>query len=159
MRINFKSNIVLLLSITIVTIFLNSCKQDNYIDWKVMNEKWLEIHKSDPGFISTESGLCYKVIREGNPSDRKPNVGSYIVVTYEGKRIDGTVFDSGEEINLGTLSYMIPGWQEGLVKMNNDATYEFYIPWELGYGKTGSGTAIPPYSTLIFTVELVDSYN
>ncbi|MDO9152520.1 MAG: FKBP-type peptidyl-prolyl cis-trans isomerase [Paludibacter sp.] len=146
-----------LLSIfTIILLFSNtSCKDsDKYIDWKILNEKWLETHKSEPGFIQTESGLCYKVIHQG--AMRRPNSASWIVANYTGKLIDGTQFDSGTYSSY--LSGAIKGWQEGILKMNGGGKYIFYIPADLGYGVDGSGTSIAPYSTLIFEVELLDSY-
>lgn len=138
-------------------IFLSfvSCKdEDKYIDWKILNEKWLETHKNDPGFIQTESGLCYKVIHQG--AMRKPNSSSWVVVNYSGKLIDGSEFDSGQFDSY--LSYAIQGWQEAIVKMNGGGKYILYIPADLGYGEDGSGDDIPPHSTLKFEVELVDSF-
>lgn len=144
-----------LIFFTATALFFTSCKDDKYIDWKILNEKWLETHKSDPGFIPTESGMYYKVIHQG--AMRRPNAGSWVVVKYTGKLIEGTEFDSGTYKNY--LSSAIKGWQEAIVKMNGGGKYILYIPSNLGYDKDGSGTKIPPYSTLIFEVELIDSYN
>ena len=114
----------------------------------------MENHKSDPGFEQTESGLCYKVIHQG--AMRRPNAGSWVTVKYTGKLIEQSVFDSG------TFDYYlasaIKGWQEAIVKMNVGGKYILYIPYELGYGQDGSGSDIPPYSTLVFEVELLDSF-
>jgi len=156
MKSKFTKNIVLLLGISIFPFLFIACEQDNYIDWKVLNEKWYEAHKNDAGFTKTESGLCYKIIRQGNPNDRKVNSSSYIIANYTGSLINDSIFDQQEEFE-GYLSNMVSGWQEGLVKMHTGDIFEFYIPWDLGYGKDGSGTDIPPYSTLIFKVEVIDS--
>ena len=158
MKTNLTKNILILLGISVFTFLFTSCeKEDKYIDWKVLNERWLEQHKNDPGFQVTESGLCYKVIRQGNPNDRKATSTSYINVNYEGKLINDSIFDESEQYQ-NYLSNMIEGWQEGIIKMHTGDIYQFYIPWELGYGEDGSGS-IPPYSTLIFQVELVNSMN
>ena len=143
----------LLIQIFTLTLFL-SCSDDHYADWKILNEKWLEIHKNDPGFKQTESGLCYKVIHQGVM--RRPSLKSWIVANYTGKLIDGTEFDTGE-FN-AYLTEALAGWQEGVVKMNGGGKYIFYIPADLGYGEDGSGDDIAPHSTLIFEVELLDSY-
>jgi FKBP-type peptidyl-prolyl cis-trans isomerase len=132
----------------------SSCKDDVYADWKILNEKWLETHKNDPGFVQTESGLCYKVIHQGIM--RRPSPNSWIVANYTGKLIDGTEFDSGTYDYY--LSNAVAGWKEGIIKMNGGGKYIFYIPADLGYGEDGSGDDIAPHSTLIFEVELVDSF-
>ncbi len=134
-----------------------SCeKSDSYMDWKAMNDDWFEAHKKDEGFVQTESGLCYKVVRLGNTADRIPNPTSYINATFTGKLIDGTIFGEGENANMGQLHTLIEGWQEGLLMMHTGDIYEFYIPSNLGYGEK-SKNKIPPFSTLIYRVELIDS--
>ena len=106
------------------------------------------------GDITTESGLKYKVLREG--SGRKPTAQDVVKVDYEGQLVDGTVFDSsyvrGESIEF-PLNRVIPGWTEGLQLMKEGAMYEFYIPYNLAYGDQGAGP-IPPKSDLVFKVEL-----
>lgn len=152
-------NVMFVITLTLFSYIITSCKkEDNWADWKVLNEQWYETHKNDAGFKRTTSGLCYKVIQLGNPSDRKPNLYSNIVATYTGKLYNDSVFDSGTKSLLGALYNLVPGWQEALLKMHTGDIYELYIPSELGYGDDGSGTSIPPYSTLKFRIELVDSY-
>jgi len=150
--------IQLLLLITTVALTFSSCTDDDYADWKILNEKWMEnkveILKRDSGYIETESGLLYKVIHQGTM--RRPNSSSWVVVDYSGTLIDGTEFDSGEYSYY--LSYTIDGWQEAIPKMNGGGKYIIYVPWDLAYGEDGSGDDIPPYSVLRFVVELVDSY-
>ncbi|MCL1835944.1 MAG: FKBP-type peptidyl-prolyl cis-trans isomerase [Treponema sp.] len=109
------------------------------------------------GVTVTESGLQYVVLQEG--SGPKPGPNDTVIVHYEGALVDGTVFDSSypqgqpEEI---PLDMVIPGWAEGIQLMSMGGKYLFYIPSNLAYGEYGAGQFIPPYSTLVFTVELID---
>ena len=138
-------------------IIMSACKENEYMDWKHMNDRWYSIHKNDSGYITTSSGLCYQVVHQGY--QRKPNIGSAVVVTYRGTLIDGSVFDSTatDATTSMYLSNAIKGWQEGIVKMNVGGCYRFYVPYSLGYGSTNS-TTIPAYSVLRFEVNLVDAY-
>jgi len=118
-------------------------------------EAYLAANAARSGVITTASGLQYEVIKQG--SGAKPGPDDSVRVHYEGTLIDGTVFDSSysrsQPIEF-TLSYVIPGWIEGLQLMNEGSTYRFVIPYDLAYGPNGSGP-IPPNATLIFTIELV----
>lgn len=104
----------------------------------------------------TPSGLQYEVMQQG--SGKKPDAKSKVRVHYHGSLIDGTVFDSsverGEPIEF-PLDGVIKGWTEGLQLMAEGSKYRLYIPHELGYGASGAGAQIGPYSTLIFDVELL----
>jgi len=97
------------------------------------------------------------VIQEGNGP--RPTAADTVRVHYEGSLTDGSVFDSsysrGEPIEF-SLTAVIPGWTEGLQLMTKGSTYRLYIPSDLGYGPQGVGSQIPPYSTLVFEVELLD---
>lgn len=109
------------------------------------------------GVHTTASGLQYRVRQAGNGA--KPGATDVVSVTYTGRLIDGTVFDStdkhgGEPISF-PLNQVIAGWTEGLQLMQEGAEYTFYIPAELAYGAHGSPGAIPPHSTLIFDVKLI----
>tara|TARA_B110000211_G_C14076873_1_gene552507 strand:- start:2211 stop:3239 length:1029 start_codon:yes stop_codon:yes gene_type:complete len=112
--------------------------------------------EKEKGISKTASGLLYEIITPGTGT--KPNPTNKVKVHYEGSTIDGKVFDSsyarGEPIEFG-LGQVIKGWTEGLQLMSPGAKYKFYIPQDLGYGVRGSGAKIPPYATLIFTVELI----
>lgn len=105
----------------------------------------------------TESGLQYEVLKEGEGEAPVPS--SRVRVHYQGSLVDGTVFDSsrarGEPIDF-PLSGVINGWKEGLQLMQPGARYKLYVPHELGYGERGAGSAIKPFSTLIFDVELLE---
>lgn len=125
-------------------------------DNKAAGEKWLAENKAKEGVQTTASGLQYKVITEG--TGKTPKATDTVTVHYEGKTIDGKVFDSSYERGMPAqfpLNGMIKGWTEGLQLMKEGSKYELYIPSELAYGEAGN-PAIEPNSVLIFTVELLD---
>lgn len=108
------------------------------------------------GVMETASGLQYKVLTAG--TGKSPQAIDVVEVNYEGKLIDGTVFDSsyerGEPVEF-PLNQVIPGWTEGVQLMKEGGKYEFYIPSEIAYGEAGN-QGIEPNSTLVFTVELLE---
>lgn len=124
------------------------------------NQEYLEANAKKDGVEVTASGLQYRVIQQGDGS-RPADGNAEVEVHYEGKLIDGTVFDSsyqrGESISF-FLNQVIPGWTEGVQLMPVGSKYEFVIPSELGYGQRGAGGVIPPNATLIFEVELLKIY-
>ena len=117
---------------------------------------FMETNKAKPGIVTTLSGLQYEVIREG--AGEKPALADTVTVHYKGQLSNGNVFDSsydrGEPATF-PLDRVIQGWQEGLQLMSVGAHYRIYVPHELGYGERGAGQDIPPYSPLIFDVELI----
>ena len=119
-------------------------------------EDYLRKNATNEGVVVLPSGLQYKVITNGQ--GKKPKATDEVVCHYEGFLVDGTVFDSsyqrGEPATF-RLNQVITGWTEGLQLMEEGAKYRFFIPYRLGYGENGAGTLIPPYSTLIFDVELI----
>jgi len=116
---------------------------------------WLEENTKKDGVVTLDSGLQYRVIEEGEGNS--PEATSMVTVHYKGTMIDGTQFDSSYDRGQPAsfpLDGVIKGWTEGVQLMKEGAKYEFYIPYDLAYGERGS-RSIPPYSTLIFIVELV----
>lgn len=122
---------------------------------KTAGEAFLAENAKKEGVKTTASGLQYKVITEGEGAN--PKATDTVTVNYEGKLIDGKVFDSsyerGEPIEF-PLNQVIPGWTEGVQLMKPGAKYEFFIPSDLAYGEAGN-PEIEPNSVLIFTVELL----
>lgn len=123
---------------------------------KQQGQKFLEENQKRAEVKTTASGLQYEVLNA--TIGQKPKATDTVRVHYEGTLIDGTIFDSsyqrGEPISFG-LQQVIKGWTEGLQLMSIGSKYKLYIPYQLGYGERGAGAQIPPYSTLIFTVELL----
>lgn len=133
----------------------NTMNTIKYGDTKTQGEQFLAENGLKEGVITTASGLQYEVIKMGK--GQKPVATDKVKVHYHGTLIDGTVFDSsvdrGEPIVFG-LNQVIKGWTEGVQLMPVGSKFRFYIPQELGYGAQQAGS-IPPYSTLIFEVELL----
>ena len=119
-------------------------------------KQFLAENAKKEGVTTTASGLQYEVLSEGN--GKRPAATDKVRCHYEGRLIDGTVFDSsyrrGEPADFG-LNQVIPGWTEGVQLMQEGAKYRFYIPYLLAYGEGGAGELIPPFSTLVFDVELI----
>lgn len=118
---------------------------------------FLEANGKREGVTTTKSGLQYEVLTPGK-GERSPKATDTVVCHYEGRLVSGKVFDSSYERNQPAefgLNQVIPGWTEGLQLMNEGAKFRFYIPYLLGYGEQGAGPSIPPYSTLVFDVELI----
>lgn len=120
--------------------------------------EFLVANKGKEGVVETESGLQYKIEVEG--TGIAPEETDTVEVNYEGRLIDGTVFDSsydrGESVKF-PLNRVIKGWTEGLTYAKEGGKIQLYVPAELGYGQRGSGP-IPGNSTLIFDIELVKVY-
>lgn len=118
---------------------------------------FLENNGKRPEVTTTKSGLQYEILKEGN--GKHPKATDKVRCHYEGTLIDGTVFDSSYQRNepaVFGLNQVITGWTEGVQLMGEGAKYRFYIPYLLAYGEGGAGASIPPYSTLIFDVELLE---
>ncbi len=117
---------------------------------------YLEENAKRDGVTQTKSGLQYEILTEG--TGKSPKATDTVRCHYEGRLLDGTVFDSsykrGEPADFG-LNQVIPGWTEGVQLMKEGAKFRFHIPYLLAYGERGAGAQIPPYSTLIFDVELI----
>ncbi len=144
---------------------LSSCSKDDEKDpfsayeetYEQGRDYWTENGKRE-GVTTTETGLQYEVIEEGKEDGKKPIATDLVKCHYKGTFIDGKVFDSSyerEKPSVFSLNGVIPGWTEGLQLMKEGAKYRFVLPYYLAYGQYGT-TGIPPYSTLIFEVELIE---
>ncbi len=108
------------------------------------------------GVVTTASGLQYKILKQGDGA--KPSAADNVTVHYEGKTLDGKVFDSSYKRGTPAtfpLNRVIAGWTEGVQLMQEGSKYRFYIPSDLAYGPRGAGSDIGPNETLIFDVELI----
>ena len=118
---------------------------------------FLEENAKKEGVITLPSGLQYQIITEGN--GKKPSATDKVKCHYEGTLIDGTLFDSsikrGQPAVFG-VNQVIKGWVEALQLMSEGSKWRLFIPSELGYGAQQAGEMIPPHSTLIFEVELIE---
>ncbi len=138
----------------IIAIAFSACKEEDYADWKILNDNKYAAELAATNYTKLESsGLCYLIIHQGEIKKR-PNVNSYVRVRYTGKLITGKVFDSGTYE--GYLSKTVAGWREAIALLNVGGSMEMFFPYSLGYDSNANG-AVPPYSMLYFTVELLDA--
>lgn len=122
---------------------------------KMANADYLTKNAKNKGVKTEKNGLQYKVLTKGNGA--LPTDTAEVEVNYEGRLIDGTVFDSSYKRGKAAtfkVNQVIKGWQQALKMMPVGSTWELYIPYDLAYGERGTRD-IPPYSTLIFKVELL----
>ena len=131
--------------------------KEKYKGYIAENETFLQTNATKDSVQTTQSGLQYVIVREGNGN--KPTINDRIRVHYTGKLIDGTIFDSSykrnepAEFNVGEV---IPGWTEAIQLMSVGSKWRVFIPENLAYGaQAPQGSVIKPYSTLIFEVELL----
>lgn len=131
-------------------------KKAKYKDHIEKNKQFLEENKKRKEVISLPSGVQYEILREGKGN--RPEPSDNVKVHYKGSLIDGTVFDSSYDRNtpaVFNVSQLIRGFSEALLLMPVGSKWRIYIPYELGYGANEVGS-IPPYSTLIFDLELLE---
>jgi len=119
-------------------------------------QAFMETNRARAEVRTTASGLQYQIIREG--TGETPTTADTVTVHYKGQLSNGKVFDStydrGQPATF-RLAGVIQGWQEGLQLMQTGAHYRLYLPYEMAYGERGAGEDIPPFSPLIFDVELI----
>ena len=124
---------------------------------KKAGEEFLAINKNKEGVVTLPSGLQYTIVKKGE--GKTPVASDTVKVHYEGRLIDGHVFDSsiqrGEPATFG-VTQVIAGWVEALQLMPVGSRWTLYIPSNLAYWEAGAGNSIEPNSTLIFDVELLD---
>ncbi|MCT4703054.1 FKBP-type peptidyl-prolyl cis-trans isomerase [Enterobacteriaceae bacterium H20N1] len=135
----------------------DAVRQERQKEMAVEGVKFLEENIKKEGVSSTESGLQFRVLTQG--SGPIPSRKDHVRVHYTGKLIDGTIFDSsvqrGEPAEF-PVSGVIAGWIEALTLMPVGSKWELTIPQNLAYGERGAGASIPPFSTLVFEVELLE---
>jgi FKBP-type peptidyl-prolyl cis-trans isomerase FklB len=137
--------------------YIEKVKADKASAAKKEGLAFLAENKNKPGVVTTASGLQYIVLKEG--TGPKPAATDKVKCNYEGKLLDGTIFDSsikqGHPIEFN-VNGVIPGWTEALQVMNTGSKYRLFIPSTLAYGDQQMGQDIKPGSTLIFEVELLE---
>ncbi|MDR0977315.1 MAG: FKBP-type peptidyl-prolyl cis-trans isomerase [Prevotellaceae bacterium] len=142
----------------IVNKFFAEKQQKADAEAMLQGKRFLEENKKRPGIVTLPSGLQYEIISEGTPG-KHAKATDQVRCHYEGTLIDGTLFDSsiqrGQPATFG-VNQVIAGWVEALQLMNEGAKWKLYIPADLGYGARGAGEMIPPHSTLVFEVELLE---
>lgn len=140
-----------------VALALVGCHK-NLPDQSSQAQAFMAQNAKQAGVVTLPSGLQYKIVRSGPADGLKPKLGDEVKVNYEGKLIDGTVFDSSYERGVPAampLNGLIKGWQEALQLMRPGDEWVLYVPPELGYGSEGAGGTIPPGAALIFRIELL----
>mmetsp|Transcript_24668 Transcript_24668/g.41705 ORF Transcript_24668/g.41705 Transcript_24668/m.41705 type:complete len:179 (+) Transcript_24668:39-575(+) len=145
-----------LLSIFVVAILCN-CNHVSAGDmskyYKRTGAKYLQNKAKEPGVFSLESGMLVEILKESTKADAKsPTVSDTCEVTYAGTLRDGTPFDAG------TTSFapnqVIKGWTEAMQLMAEGDKWRLHIPYDLAYGARGSPPKIPPFSPLVFDIEI-----
>jgi len=120
---------------------------------------FLERNRTAPDVRTTASGLQYRILRSGPATGPKPKPADEVKVHYEGKLLDGHVFDSSYERGAPAvmqLRGLIPAWVEALLMMRPGDEWQLFVPPSLGYGEKGAGGEIPPNAVLVFRIELID---
>jgi len=136
--------------------FLEAAQKDRQASAAAEGRSFLEENKKKPGITTLPSGLQYEVLKAGSGS--KPKASDEVTVHYKGTLLNGKQFDSSYDRNEPLaikLNQVIPGWTEGVQLMPVGSKYRFFLPYQLGYGENGAGQDIPPYSVLIFEIELI----
>ena len=135
----------------------NALRQQELMETNRLDgEAFLAENRTKVGVVATPSGLQYEVLTEG--TGQSPSATNQVTVHYEGRLLDGNVFDSSYERGepaVFRVSGVIAGWTEGLQLMKVGSKFRFFIPPNLGYGENGTGEDIGPNATLIFEVELL----
>ncbi|WP_370280169.1 FKBP-type peptidyl-prolyl cis-trans isomerase [Pontibacterium sp.] len=122
-------------------------------------EEFLADNAKREGVVTLESGLQYEIVEAGEENGEKPSASSKVRTHYHGTFIDGKVFDSSYDRGQPAefpVGGVIAGWTEALQLMTKGAKWRLYIPYNLAYGAQGSPGGIPPYSALVFDVELLE---
>lgn len=149
-----------ILSIALLALLaLSGCKQNNWYDWKTLNEVWMAQNLiNNPDIKVSESGLQYRILADPNPSEQRPHAACTVVCDYKTMLINGATVDEGQEA-VFAVSGVVKGFQEGLRKIHVHGDIELWVPAHLAYGKDGAGYEgneyfVPPYSALYFKIHL-----
>jgi len=142
----------------IIQNFMMELQAQKFESNRIAGEEFLAKNKTQPGVITTESGLQYKIEQEG--TGNYPTAENTVLAHYKGMLIDGREFDASSKHGDGpaefALSRVIKGWTEGIPKIREGGKIKLFIPYNLAYGtQQVPGSIIEPYSALIFEVELV----
>lgn len=136
---------------------ITSCNSNDNNDPKKAGEDFLAKNKTKEGVVELEdSGIQYEILEQG--AGKSPLITDQITIHYHGTTIDGEVFDSSVERKQPAtfpLNQLIPGWKKILPLMKEGGKWRIYLPYNEAYGERGAGSKIPPYSTLIFEIELL----
>ena len=167
-KLKVKSLKWIVISLIAIT-FLPGCKQDEWTDWRLQNDMWLEFNRSKDSVQTTSTGLQYKIIADplAENNDAKPKPNSTVVCDYTLELINGTIIEDRKNQPI-YLASTIPGFREGCIKVRTHGDIHLYIPAHLGYdydtsdgrgtGTEGYKTYIPPYSTLIYKIHICSFY-
>ncbi len=140
----------------VVSTYMQAKQAKQYEGVIAAGQQFLSENAKRPGVVTLPSGLQYEILRAGDGP--KPMPQDQVTVHYEGKLLDGTIFDSsvqrGQPATFG-VTQVIQGWIEALQLMPQGAKWKLFIPYNLAYGERSAGPKIGPYSTLIFEVELL----
>jgi len=145
--------------VALAALSLAACNRQPLPDQSAQSAAFMAQNAKEPGVQTLPSGLQFKVVRSGPANGIRPKLNDEVKVHYEGKLIDGKVFDSSYERGQPAampLKALIPAWKEALQLMRPGDEWVLYVPPELGYGKEGAGGDIPPGAALIFRIELID---
>lgn len=124
---------------------------------QIAGEAFLAQNAKKQGVFSTDSGLQYRVISQ--TKGPRPTTEQSVTVEYQGKLIDGSIFDSSsarEKPSTFAVKKVIAGWQQGIQLMSVGSEFEFFIPQNLAYGDRGTESGIPPFAALVFSVKLIE---
>ncbi|MGH1461482.1 MAG: FKBP-type peptidyl-prolyl cis-trans isomerase [Neptuniibacter sp.] len=138
---------------------LRAKQEEESKEASAVGETFLAENSTREGVVVLESGLQYEIIEAGEEGSEKPTKESKVRTHYHGTFIDGKVFDSSYDRGQPAefpVGGVIAGWTEALQLMNKGAKWKLFIPYNLAYGAQGSPGGIPPYSALVFDVELLE---
>mmetsp|Transcript_13603 Transcript_13603/g.20400 ORF Transcript_13603/g.20400 Transcript_13603/m.20400 type:complete len:174 (+) Transcript_13603:86-607(+) len=142
---------LLIFVLTLALLAISSADMNKY--YKRTGKKFLDEKSKEPGVITLKSGMLVEILKEGtDPNAKSPRVSDTCEVTYKGTFRDGKGFDQG------TTSFapnqVIKGWTEAMQLMGEGDKWKLYIPYDLAYGERGSPPRIPPYTPLVFEIEI-----